>query len=69
MYSLPLWPMLSNQVSHNVLVPPLGTGKDGRGHDQGDSNGKKLTVFNINFLLLNSEIFLKPHHTFIMDQN
>ena len=28
-------PNLSNQVLHNVVVPPLGPGVDGRGHDRG----------------------------------
>ena len=28
-------PNLTNQVLHNVVVPPLGPGIDGRGHDRG----------------------------------
>ena len=28
-------PNLTNQVLHNVVVPPLGPGVDGRGHDRG----------------------------------
>ena len=42
--------MLSNQVTHNVLVPPLGPGKDGRGHDQGRFEWHKIDRFKYKFL-------------------